>query len=589
MSSRKIKSADLQQLWADLAVEELIRCGVEYFCVAPGSRSTPLTVAVAANPKARQLVHFDERGLGFYALGYAAARKGGVAVITTSGTAVANLLPAVIEASKKKLPLVVLSADRPPELRQTGANQTITQPGIFSGYVRWETDLPVACAETDPAFVLTTMDQAVYRSQGEIPGPVHINWMFREPFAAESQQGRLGSAVGPALYGWARTARPYTTCFSPETLPAAAAVEAVTGRILSAKTGVIVCGKLSGPAATRHVLRLAQKLQWPVFPDITSGLRLAPHGDLVIRHYQHLLPYLREGVDAVLHLGGRMTAKSYYEWLARYCPRDVIMVLNHPLRNDPQHQVEIRVQGCPGEFARKLAQAVRQRPAGQHLKRFQRKEAAIQNTIRQWGAGDSRISEPAVMQIVSNCLPKPHVLFVSNSLAVREMDAFADGRHEVPVGANRGASGIDGILASAAGFAKGLSRPVTVLVGDLAFLYDMNSLALWSRDVPPAVIVVLNNNGGGIFEFLPIAENNKDFERYFAAPHGMHFDDIARQFHVHYERPETTASFEKAYRAAVKAKSATLIEVVTDRRENFRLHQTIANRIRKSLGKQERG
>ncbi|MBZ0166229.1 MAG: 2-succinyl-5-enolpyruvyl-6-hydroxy-3-cyclohexene-1-carboxylate synthase, partial [Candidatus Omnitrophica bacterium] len=174
--TRGTKPGRVQQQWTNLAVEELIRCGVDYFCLAPGSRSTPLSLAVAANPRGRHFVHLAERSLAFHALGYAAARKGGVALMTTSGTAVANMLPAVIEAAKKKLPLVIITADRPIELRQTGANQTIAQPGIFGPYVRWEVDLGVATAAVDPAFVLTTIDQAVFRSQGELPGPVHVNW-----------------------------------------------------------------------------------------------------------------------------------------------------------------------------------------------------------------------------------------------------------------------------------------------------------------------------------------------------------------------------------------------------------------------------
>lgn len=590
MTPRK-DTAEHQQLWADLAVEELIRCGFDFFCIAPGSRSTPLTVAAAANPGARQLVHFDERGLGFYALGYAAARKGGAVIITTSGTAVANLLPAVVEASKKKLPLVVMTADRPPELRQTGANQTIQQPGIFGPYVRWETDVPVATEAIDPTFVLTTIDQAVYRARGELAGPVHLNWMFREPFASRAVHGRLKSALGSALHGWARTGRPYTTYFPPRSVVSKSAADAVAGRITSARAGVIVCGKLAGPLAARQVVRLAEKLEWPIFPDITSGLRLARGSAHVIRHFHHLLPHIELQPEVILHLGGRITSKPFYEWTARQPPRDYIMVLKHPLRNDPQHQIEMRIQGCPGEFAQKLSTMVSQRKPGPHLKRLQRAEFAAQQTVQQWALNENGISEPGVVRAVSRSIPRSHALFVSNSLPVRELDAFAEGLHEVPVGANRGASGIDGILASAAGFSQGLNRPLTVLIGDLAFLYDMNSLALWtvSGEMPPAVIIVLNNNGGGIFEFLPAARNSAGFEQFFAAPHGMRFADAARQFSIAYECPETKSAFEKAYRQALKSGRTTILEVVTDRQQNLRLHKDIANLIRKTVRTNERG
>jgi 2-succinyl-5-enolpyruvyl-6-hydroxy-3-cyclohexene-1-carboxylate synthase len=175
------KLPNANHLWSSLIIEELIRNGVDYFCLAPGSRSSPLAVAVATNPRAKSFVHFDERALAFHALGYASAPRKACAVITTSGTAAANLFPAVIEASKKKLPLVILTADRPPELRYTGANQTIDQVKMFGDYVRWQFDMPCPTADIPANFVLTTIDQAVFRANGEVKGPVHINCMYREP------------------------------------------------------------------------------------------------------------------------------------------------------------------------------------------------------------------------------------------------------------------------------------------------------------------------------------------------------------------------------------------------------------------------
>src|SRR3989338_1703632 len=177
------KSPNLNQLWADLLVEELVRNGVEYFCLAPGSRSSPLVAAVAAQKKAKSFIHFDERGVPFHALGYVAATRKPCALICTSGTAVANFFPAIIEATKKKLPLIVLTADRPPEFMKSGADQTIDQSAIFGNYCKWQFDFPCPTEEINPEFVLTTIDQAVFQAKSMIPGPVHINCMFREPLA----------------------------------------------------------------------------------------------------------------------------------------------------------------------------------------------------------------------------------------------------------------------------------------------------------------------------------------------------------------------------------------------------------------------
>ncbi len=583
-------NANLQQLWADMAIEELIRCGVTSFCIAPGSRSTPLALAVAGNTQARHLVHYDERGLGFYAMALAAASGGNAAVITTSGTAVANLLPAIVEASKKKVPLIIMTADRPPELRQTGANQTITQPGIFGVYVRWECDMGVPTAAIDPSVVLTTMDQAVFRSRGELPGPVHINWMFREPFAVHGPK-KAGSKTLPfSVRQWRQASEPYTRYAASQPQITGADVAAAADRIKSAHSGVIVVGKLSGPPAARQVVRLAEKLGWPVLPDITSGLRLGTPSPVVINHFQYILSQVKFSADVVLHLGGRITAKSYYDWVRGEPVSEYIMVLNHPLRNDPHHRVTLRIQGCPGEFAKKLAGSVNKRPAGNSLKVWQRANAQAVRIIDEYFNGLEELSEAAVVRAVSRLVPRSQGLFVSNSLPVRELDAYADGSvGEVPVGANRGASGIDGIIASAAGYGEGVGKRITLLIGDLAFLHDMNSLALLDKITQPMVIIILNNDGGGIFEFLPIRKNSKDFEPFFAAPHGLRFADTARQFGLDYACPKDLGEFTQVYRNAVRAERSIIIEAVTERKVNCRVQRELSSRIKKTLSTKERG
>lgn len=589
--SANLSTAERQQQWADLAIEELIRCGVTYFAVAPGSRSTPLALAVAANQKAESCVHFDERGLGFHALGYAAAGRGGVAVITTSGTAVANLLPAVIEASKKKIPLVIISADRPAELRQTGANQTIAQPGIFGRYVRWECDVPVADAGIDPAFVLTTVDQAVFRTRGELPGPVHINWMFREPFQVLSAGSRPKLSGADRWKQWRASAEPYTVYVHGERQVPTAAVQSAAQMIRRAKRGVIVVGKLSGPKAAGQVLRLAEKIGWPVLPDLSSGLRLDVSSALVAAHFSHTLPQVKTSPDAVLHLGGRITAKTYYQWISRNPCRDYFMVLNHPLRNDPGHQVSARVQACPGEFAHKLAGAVTGARRGSGLvKPLQRADKAARDVLHTVLDDTDRISEAGVVRSVTRQIPRSHAFFVSNSLPVREMDAYAvvDGA-AVPVGANRGASGIDGIVASATGYAAGLNRRVTLVIGDLAMLYDVNSLALVRDAAHPLVIIVLNNSGGGIFEFLPVAQAKADYERFFVAGHEADFRGAAALFGLAYERPQSLSDFQSVYGKALRDKNSVLIEVRSDRADNVRISQSIAGLLTKKMRTAERG
>jgi 2-succinyl-5-enolpyruvyl-6-hydroxy-3-cyclohexene-1-carboxylate synthase len=303
---------NINHCWGSLIIEELSRLGADYFCVASGSRSSPLVIALAQNKKLRSFVHFDERGLGFHAMGYSAATKKPAVLICTSGTAAANFFPAVIEASKKKLPLIVITADRPPELRQTGAVQTIDQVGLFGKYTQWATDMPCPDTKMDPQFVLTTIDQAWYQAVRH-RGVVHINCMFRPPLSLVATSEDLKTYTKP-LVRWLLSKAPYTdyvTGFESVALPIP---KKISGRLDAIKDGVIVVGKIAGADEADLVLHLAEKLGWPVFADISSGLRLGHDHPHLIHYFDHLLSseemIKKLSFDGVLHLGGRMTSRS---------------------------------------------------------------------------------------------------------------------------------------------------------------------------------------------------------------------------------------------------------------------------------------
>ncbi|MFB6279749.1 MAG: 2-succinyl-5-enolpyruvyl-6-hydroxy-3-cyclohexene-1-carboxylic-acid synthase, partial [Salinibacter sp.] len=259
-------------LWTQLLVEELVRTGVETFFVAPGSRSTPLTVAAAWHPDAETVLHVDERGNAFAALGAGRATQTPAAWITTSGTAVANGLPAVVEASVDGVPLLLLTADRPPELRDTGANQTIDQVKIFGDYVRWQVDVPPPSDEINPAYVLTTANQAVHRTQRAPAGPVHVNCMFRKPL--EPVESETTVTIPATVEDWAAGAEPYTQYPTPVATPPGAEVEALAERLGGTEQGLVVAGRLDTAAAADATQRLATHLGWPLVPDLTSRLRL---------------------------------------------------------------------------------------------------------------------------------------------------------------------------------------------------------------------------------------------------------------------------------------------------------------------------
>ncbi len=559
-------------------VEELIRNGVEYFCIAPGSRSSPLTVAVARHAKAQSMVHFDERGLAFHALGYVMAAKKPAVIICTSGTAVANFLPAVVEASKKKIPLIVLTADRPPELRQTGAVQTIDQVHMFGKYALWHCDMPCPDLSIKPEFVLTTIDQAFYQSVRN-RGVVHLNCMYREPLAPTPTATPWGTYLG-GITRWQKSKTPYTTYVTnfegaPIFDPAP-----IVQRIDAIKNGIIAVGKLSGEAEAAQILGFARRLHWPVFPDVSSGLRLGHSQEGIIHYFDQILSSSKAQakitVDGIVHFGGRLTSKRFYDFVERKAPTEYITALNHALRADPLHKVSLRLECAPAQFCEQVGPQLKGRPAGALYKSLVKANDMADAAIEKFFIDDERLCEPRLARLVSQMLPKGSGLFLANSLPVREADMYADYKGPaVQVAGNRGASGIDGTIAAAAGFARGLKKPVTLMIGDLATLHDLNSLAILKAIDEPFVAVVINNGGGGIFSFLPIAGFGDVFEKFYGTPHSATFANAAAMFELQYARPQSARDFAKAYAKAIKSKTATIIEVMTGREENVLVHRKL--------------
>ncbi|HSL01727.1 MAG TPA: 2-succinyl-5-enolpyruvyl-6-hydroxy-3-cyclohexene-1-carboxylic-acid synthase [Rubrobacteraceae bacterium] len=577
-------TARANRLWAGLIVEELVRSGVDFFCVAPGSRSTPLVAALAAHVRAKSLVHFDERGTAFAALGYARATGRPAAWITTSGTAVANGFPAVVEAATDNVPMILLTADRPPELRETGANQTVLQPNIFGGYPRWSFDLPAPDPTVDPAMVLTTVDQAVYRARRAPSGPVHLNLMFREPFLPEPAE-ELDSDLPDR---WRESAEPYTRYAATEPTVGAAEVDRIWRELRDIERGLVVAGRLRSREQGEAVARLADALGWPLLPDVSSQVRLGARSKGLAPYYDALLagePFREAHTpEAVLHVGGRALSKRLEQFIAVSRPNPYVVVRENPSRMDPGHLVTHSLEAGIVRFCGALAEAAGEhRTGGDALWKedwrgaSERVDVALDRVLV-----GNELNEPLVARLISRHLSGGRGLCVASSMPIRDLDTFAaaDGT-SAPVAANRGASGIDGTVATAAGFARGLGRPVTLLVGDLALLHDLNSLALL-RGLP-VVLVVLNNDGGAIFSFLPVARHGEFFEPYFGTPHGVSFEHAAATFGLRYERPSSATEFMETYRAACNRNGPSLIEVQTDREENVEVHRRLLSEISEAV------
>lgn len=582
---------NINAVWAWLIVEELTRCGVFTFFISPGSRSTPLTAAIARHPDTQTIVHFDERGAAFAAIGYGRARRSPAAWVTTSGTAVANGLPAVIEASIDTVPLLLLTADRPPELRRTGANQTIRQPGIFGDYLRWKTDGPPPTTDIPASFVLTTVDQAVHRTTQGAGGPVHLNWMFREPLAPVKDGMNETTYLNP-VNAWRSCKLPFTAYTSSRQIQDNNAVQALTEQLSQCERGVLVAGRIARAGDAKAVADLAAAWGWPLLADIGSQLRIGTGPANRISFYDSLLvqpvPEVLSAPDAVLHFGRRCTSKRLYQWIEASSPSAYAVIDTIPERFDPSHQVTHRAEADIASFCAMLNN-VSVRSNETWLRGWQQYDQEAGKVLGNRFQDEAALTEPLVARLISEMLNPDGVLFIANSMPVRDMDAYATATGPfVPIALNRGASGIDGTIATAAGFALGHRKRATLLIGDLSLLHDLNSLALLRALPEPLIVVVINNNGGGIFSFLPIASHSDVFETFFGTPHNLQFQHAARLFELQYYAPSTRDTFIDVYRQAMDSSKSAIIEVNTDRRTNRAVHKHIESEIREAISREKK-
>ena len=545
---------DVTQSFAATFVDELASQGVEYACVSPGSRSAPLAMALQRHPKITVLMQIDERSGSFFGLGLAKATGKPVVLLCTSGTAAAEFHAAVVEASHSLTPLIVLTADRPPELQDVGANQSIDQQRLYGTAVRWFFDPGTPVDLPNAARTWRGLAARAYAEAAT--GPVHLNLPFREPLVPGP--GQIPVALGDSGQ----------MVSAGRTLPSTSQVAALASALQRAQRPLVVAGEMRDGDRLAAALH---RLGVPVLAEPTSQLR-RPETGWSIESYEALLRAgwsLQHGPDIVIRIGGTPTSSVLNKWLAAASAHTFLVDPDHAWRD--QEHVASHVVACdPQPLLEALPPVERAAWREQWVTAGKRATAAIAATLV-----STPLHEGHVVRALSSRLPDPGQVFIGSSMPIRAADSFWPvGRSQQRFYGNRGASGIDGLVSSGLGLAAGrVNLPTVILLGDLSLYHDMNGLWALKRHGIRATLVVCDNDGGGIFSFLPQAQHHDVFEELFATPLGLDLSQVARLYGLVYSPVTDRSGLEPAIADAIVAPTPTMVVVRFKREDSVNGHR----------------
>ena len=541
---------------AHTAIAQLVEWGVVDFCICPGSRSTPLTLAVARHPIARSHIFHDERSATFCALGFGKAGKL-AALITTSGTAVANALPAVVEANMAGIPLLLMTADRPPELRYTNANQTIDQVKIFGNQTRFFFDIPCDSTRYSMSEMQTMLGFAVSKCFGANSGPVHLNWMFREPFTLK----QISAPITPI-----RKPTHGLLTLSPTQEKELADV------VQRAQSGLIVVGELTDITEIDALKQIVQDTAWPMIIDASSGFSLIETPQKVLA-FEDILrnPPVEFTPDVIVQFGNGLCTKRYERWLKTLaCP--VVVLNRRPISSNPGsislHRYQVHIQTLDW-IAPYFGDSSLLKWVYAHNNHVQ--QAVIEHTS--W-------SELQVLQESVSSIPKEGQVFIGNSMPIRDLNNYVDA-HDIPVYSNRGASGIDGLPSTALGIHLATDKPTLLVLGDLSLMHDFGVLFTLKgiHFARPFIIVVINNFGGGIFGMLPVSKEADVFDTHFATAHSHSLSPVTKSMGIPTHMVDDVATLQRVLQECWQQPGLSIIEAIVDRETSKTLRSTIRDQI----------
>lgn len=560
-------------------IDELARVDIQDVVISPGSRSTPMAILMAEHPEIRTYVNIDERSAAFFALGMAKAKRKAVAILCTSGTAAANYFPAIIEANYSRVPLIVLTADRPHELRDVGAPQAINQISLFGNYAKWFVEM--ALPEDRPEmlrYTRTIASRAAGSAQSAPAGPVHLNFPFREPLVPNLTSEDL----------WKRNQ------YSPVHVTVGRAtlsdeeIDRLATQFKMIEKGLIICGAHDHPDFSNAVTKLAEQLNYPILADPLSQLRSGAHNkDYIIECYDTILrdEQISEQLkpEVIIRFGAMPVSKALFLFIKKYGNCQHIVVDSGGGWRDPSLMASEMIECDENDFCNALVKKITANDS--HPK-------WIQNWVHINHATSSALNqvmdeqclfEGKIFIELADILPEHSTLFVGNSMPIRDLDTFFPRNEKsIKIMANRGANGIDGVVSSALGASTSAS-PLVLIIGDLSFFHDLNGLLAAKLLKLTMTIILINNDGGGIFSFLPQAKEKKHFESLFGTPTGLDFEHAVKMYNGVFDRINSWETFRQKVTEGISTKGINVIEVPTCREENVDKHRILWKNVSQEI------
>jgi len=570
MSDRKILTDYVYKI-----VASLIQSGVQDVVISPGSRSTPLAYGFASTEALNVYRQVDERSAAFFALGIAKAKGQPVVLLCTSGTAAANYYPAIVEAKYARVPLIVITADRPHELREVGAPQAINQIRLYGEQVKWSAEFPIPdeAKQTLP-FIERHIARGVNIAITAPMGPVHLNVPFREPLLIDFQQTLPEASFQKSYIGMC--------------LPSEEAVNTFTSIINETQKGFVIIGELSLGTDVHYLWSFIRKLKWPVLVESLSNMRSSIPEDCmpyIISTYDALLrsDTFKEKVltETVIRFGAQPVSKFLTIFLTNYIPKNYIVIDEDPMFRDSTTVATHSIQATVGEWLSDLPIECNITQE-QYLTSWRTGEDIAVRHISEYVNHHS--DEGAMVRQLLELLPDGSDLFVSSSMPIRDIDTFlTPTKKDIQIFANRGANGIDGVMSTALGFSMARkNRNMYLLIGDLAFLHDVNALIATRYQDCKITVIVMNNDGGGIFSYLSQSTVEKYYEDLFGTPTALQFNDVANMYNMEYIKIENNKELSSLFEQQ-QVNPLRLIEIFTDRKENVLAHRTLWQQINSEI------